>query len=140
MGFEALRRTYRLEFEGSDEFDGLIVKCRPPTVGEALEHLDLAWLSDDEISDEDRLQRLHGLYKVFASRLVSWNVEIDGEPVPATLDGLKSLSNDFGLRIVRSWLFETSAVPRPLDAGSPSGDRSLEASIPMESLSESLAS
>jgi hypothetical protein len=140
MGFEALRRTYSLEFEGSAEYDGLIVKCRPPTVGEALENLDLAWLTDDEISDEDRAQRLRDLYETFAGRLVSWNIEIDGNPVPATLDGLLALDHDFGIRIVRNWLFETSAVPRPLDDDSTSGEQSAVESIPMEALSESLAS
>ena len=140
MGFLAPRRTYSLEFEG-DEFDGLIVKVRPPTVGEALDNMDLAWMTDDTLTEKDRLDRLHSLYALFSTRLVSWNVEDEtGTPVPATLDGLLTLDNDFGIRIVRSWLFETSMVPRPLDTGSPSGVPSVELSIPMDETSDALAS
>lgn len=139
VGFAAPRRTYSLEFEG-DEFDGLIVKVRPPTVGEALDNMDLAWMTDDTLTEKDRLDRLYQLYTLFSSRLVSWNVECDGTEVPATLAGLLTLDNDFGIRIVRSWLFETSMVPRPLDESSTSGVPSVEFSIPMDETSAALAS
>jgi hypothetical protein len=103
--------------------------------------MDLAWLTSTDISDGERLERLDSLYALFVSRLVSWNLEHpDGAPIEPTLAGLKSLDNDFGLRIVRSWLFETSAVPRPLDAGSRSGAPSVESSIPMDETSAALVS
>jgi len=139
MGFQAPRRTYSLEFEGED-FDGLVVKVRPPTVGEALANFDLSWMQAEDISEKERLGRLRDLYELFVSRLISWNLEVDGELVPTTLDGLLSLDNDFGIRIVRSWLFETSAVPRPLAESSPAGEVPEELSLPMEPLSTSLAS
>jgi len=139
MGFQAPRRTYSLEFEGED-FDGLVVKVRPPTVGEALANFDLSWMQAEDISEKERLGRLRDLYELFVSRLVSWNLEVDGELVPTTIDGLLSLDNDFGIRIVRSWLFETSAVPRPLAESSPAGEVPEDLSLPMETLSTSLAS
>jgi hypothetical protein len=141
MGFKKPKRTYVLEFQDETDYEDLVVKVRPPTVGEALRNMDLSWMYEDELTEEQRVAKLMELYELFLTRLVSWNIEDeDDQPVPTTLEGLQSLDQDFGLRIVRSWLFETSAVSRPLESGSPGGDPSVEASIPMEPPSQSLAS
>jgi len=138
MGYKAPRRVYSLEFEG-DEFDGLVIKVRPPTVGEALDNLDLSWLGDKTLSDEEMTARLTDLYALFASRLVSWNLEDDDDTaIPSTLDGLLSLERDFGIRVVKAWL--ETAPPAPLGANSPSTEQSVELSIPMDETSVSLAS
>jgi len=133
MGYRPKRTVYVLQFEG-DDFEGLEVKVRPPSVGEAMDHVDLSWIKDPTLPEAEQGRRLRGLYELFAGRLLEWNVEdpATGEPVPATLDGVLSLDHDFGIRLVESWLFRTAGVPAPLDADSNTGPATVDESlIPM---------
>lgn len=138
MGKQVPRRTYVLVFEGSpgdEDLDGTVIKVRPPSVSEALEHLDMSWYRDPTVSDTERTKRLAELYTVFATRLVEWNLEDQGVPIPATLGGLYTLPQDVGGRILGSWLWETATVPRPLPQDSPTGSDSVdESQIPMGAL------
>lgn len=141
MGFEAPENTYVLQFEAGDKFDGLEVKVRPPTTGEALSFMDLSWITDNSLTQAENKAKLTELYGVFTSRLVEWNVTRGGFPVPTTMDGLLTLDHNFVLRIVRSWLFETSGVTAPLDDDSNTGsDLVDESQIPMTAPSVALAS
>jgi hypothetical protein len=129
------KRTYTLVFQGApgdEDLDGVVVKVRPPTVLEALENIDIGWLRDGSLPPVEHAKRLADLYAVFASRLVEWNLEDAGQPIPATLDGLHQIPHDVGGRILGSWLYETSTVPAPLPQDSPTGSDSVdESEIPM---------
>lgn len=138
VGKQIPKRTYVLVFDGSpgdEDLDGVIIKVRPPTVAEALEHIDMGWFWDNATPAVERAKRLADLYTVFSTRLLEWNLEDDDVPLPATLEGLHQLPQDVGGRILGSWLWETATVPRPLPHDSPTGSSSVDESlIPMGAL------
>ena len=83
MGKQVPRREYTLVFQGAagdEEMDGVVVKVRPPTVREALENIDLSWLHDGSLPAAEHATRLAGLYEVFSTRLLEWNLEDGGVP------------------------------------------------------------
>ncbi|MFG2269142.1 hypothetical protein ACGFNY_05130 [Streptomyces chartreusis] len=124
MGFRPPRKTYTLDFTGTD-YDGLEVKVRGFTVGEELE------LDDAEFSGDL-------LVKTIASRLISWNVEDEkGEPVPATFEGICTQETAMVLAILDALRRANSGVSAPLPNGSPTGGPTPVVSIPMAPLSES---
>lgn len=129
------RRTFTLIFEGAAGDEDLAefeVKVRAPSVRESLDYYDTEWLNDASLSLKQRSEKFAEAYEVLAGRLVSWNLEDDGVPIPATLEGLHSLPADVGGRILGSWLFETATVPRPLPNDSPAGGPTVDESlIPM---------
>lgn len=132
MGFRPKRRIYDLQFEDPD-MEGLEVKIRHVDTGQSLA-LDSAISSGGEDGVRVCLDLL-------AENMIEWNVEDDnGQPVPVTMDGLLSQELDFNLAIVNAWREAILGVPAPLDSASPDGEPSLEASIPMDVPSESLAS
>lgn len=135
VGVQVPKRTYVLVFGGSpgdEDLAGFIIKVRPPTVAESLEHLDMSWFRDPAVSDAERTKRLADLYAVFSTRLVEWNLDDGGQPIPATLAGLHTLPQDVGGRVLGSWLWETATVPAPLPQDSPTGSALVdESQIPM---------
>lgn len=141
--FEAPRTIYRLEFDG-DEFNGLVVRVRALTFNEWLEERDILamrWVYDTELTDEERDRKADALHSLFADHLVDWNLCSDGEPVPATLEGLRSQEALFIGQIISAWRNNAlGVISRPLEQPSSSGDPLEELQIPMEPLSESLAS
>lgn len=64
--------------------------------------------------------------------LKAWNVDIQGEPVPATGDGLVSCPLPFTLAVLTSWINEARGIPAPLGDESASGATSLGELVPME--------
>lgn len=133
MGYKPKRKTYNLDFTGTD-FEGLRVSIRGLNTGQ---YMDLfAAKTEAETGGET-----NQLLTIMAGQLISWNVEDDDDmPVPATLDGIKTQDLDFNLAIVNAWTTAMAGVPAPLEPSSTGGGSSLVASIPMEPLSPSLAS
>lgn len=137
MGFRAPKKTYRLVFE-SEDLAGLEVRAASMPLGELLEIQQLADRYGPGGSERPGMVEIDRMLGGFARALLSWNVEDDeGRPVPATLDGLKSLDFDFVLDIMLAWMDAVVAVPAPLAQPSSSGGTSLELSLPMEPLSPS---
>ncbi|MFF5842112.1 hypothetical protein ACFY74_11665 [Streptomyces massasporeus] len=127
MGYKPKRKIYKLDFTGTD-YEGLEASVRGMTVGEELE------LDGKEMNSEL-------LVKTLVERLDSWNVEDEtGAPVPTTFEGVCTQDSAMVLAIISAVRTANSGVPDPLPQTSPSGDPSEVASIPMEPLSESLAS
>lgn len=123
MGYKPKRKLLRLRFE-DEEFQGLEVRAWSLSLGRFLQLVELL----ESENEED----LAELFEGFASVLVSWNVETDsGEPVEATLDGLRSLDIDFVLAIIMSWVEAISSVSRPLPKSLNAGTSFPEESIPM---------
>ena len=132
MGYQ--RRVYKLVFD-DPEMNGLEVTARSVSIGVMRR---VMALSDEEGTPET----LFKMAEEFSKALVSWNLEEDGVPVPATLEGLEDQDSNFLLEVIGAW---TSTIARvddasPLDSDSDSGPLSLAGSIPMETLSSSLAS
>ena len=124
MGYEA-RRTFKLVFP---DLEGLEVRAKsvPMDVYLKLNSMHGSGLETTEVM----LQR-------FQECLVDWNVTDDGEPVPTTLEGVKSVEPELIMAIVDAWMDAINGVSAPLAKPSSDGEPSLEASIPMESLTQS---
>lgn len=134
MGYTPKRRIYRLVFD-DEEYDGLVVKVRSTSVGQLLEFMEFLTMDTDSPSPDD-VARIHGLFEAFAEVLAEWNVETDdGQPVPATLDGVKTQDAPFILAILRVWFGAVMTVPGPLPTASSNGAPSAAPSLPMEPLS-----
>lgn len=80
--------------------------------------------------------------KKFGEHLVSWNLTLDGEPIPATPDGMRKADQGLIRDLSNAWVDSLVGVHSadPLPESSPSGEPSLVESVPMEALSPSLAS
>lgn len=139
--FEAPRTVYKLEFEG-EEFGGLVVRVRALTFAELRDNRGLLytrWAWDPELGTEQLDANVDELHQLFVDHLVDWNLADNGEPVPATLQGLRSQEGQFIGRIISAWHNNTIGVPVPLEQPSADGEQSVELSIPMESPMESPA-
>jgi len=112
-----------------DDYEGLEVRAKAPAMGALLGLADLA-----EAADADA-RAARKLLEEFAGYLVSWTVEDDDGPVPATLDGLLSLDTPFVLQVVKAWIDGLAGVDPTSPARSPAGG--IEAEIPMTLLQSS---
>lgn len=98
------------------------------------------FLDINGIGDVEDMHVGHQL-KTMGEKLLSWNLEDeDGQPVPATSEGVLQQDKDLMIAICTAWLDALRGVSGPLEQTSPDGGPSLEASIPMDVPSESLAS
>lgn len=131
MGFKRKRKVYRLDFSDT-EYEGLEVRVRGLTTGEYLDVVGLAATSTDENSGET-----DAMLKLFARHLVAWNLEDeDGNPVPATYEGIKSNDLSMNLRIVNAWTDAIASVSEDVEKKSLTGviDSPTVVNIPTEVL------
>lgn len=127
MGYKPKRKIYTLVFDG-EEYEGLEVRIRGLNTGQVMD-IDTARADGGDAAIVTMLQ-------LMAEQLVEWNVEDDdGFPVPTTFEGVRSLDIDFNWAIIDAWQTAAAGVPAPLESGSTSGEPSLVASIPTETLS-----
>lgn len=124
MGYTPPRKVYNLTFEDPD-YNGLLIQARGLTVEEVAQVG--RWQQDVE-GDE-------ASYTLFASKIVSWNVEDPpGCPVPTTYDGIKSQDEAWALSVLQAWLGAVTGVGAPLGRGSTNGETFPEVSLPMAAL------
>jgi hypothetical protein len=139
MGYKVKRKIFKLSFQGTD-WDGLEVVARSLNTGQFIE-LRAAQATSRAGGDgaEDATGRM---LELLAGALIEWNAEDEdtGQPIPPTLDGLHSQDLDFTVKIIDVWTDAIAGVRGPLRQTSSDGQPSLEASIPMDVPSESLAS
>lgn len=122
-GYRVESPTYNLKFEG---LEGLEVNIKGLNTGQMME----LWedKSDSSTSESSKETLLR-----FSAALISWNIEDEnGVPIPATLEGIKSLDVSFVLTMVNGWTTALSGVDTDLGKDSDSGEQFQEASIPME--------
>lgn len=122
MGF-VIGRTFELDFEGTDlgGADGAKVTMRSASIGEIN--------AMGEMSLEDECAFI-------ATKIVRWNLETEpGTPLEISAEGVLALEAPMRNLIFGEWMKATKGVTAPLDHRSTDGSRSLEASMPMESLS-----
>jgi hypothetical protein len=139
MGFTVPRRIYKLEFDG-EKYAGIVVRVRAMSFATLLDIENMR--RSDEMADRAEMRaQLDEFHGIFVDHLVDWNLEEeDGAPVPLTVEGLRSQEGSFVTSIIAAWRDTPTEVPAPLGRPSSDGDPSVELSVPMESLSESLAS
>lgn len=136
MGYEVKDTTYTLEF---DDRPGAEIVCRAGSMRQHLEALSLDWVLRRELfaqrfrTDEEANAELARLYDIFAEHIVSWNLEIKGQPVPITADGLLSLDREFSKAATTAWLRGVFGISAPLEQPSvpTETDNFDESSIPM---------
>jgi hypothetical protein len=133
MGYTRTRRKYRLKFE-DEELAGLEVVMGSLSIGEFTE-------LTSSISGGATAETADGvtsLLEKFAGKIASWNLEDDdGQPVPATFDGVKTQELDFIMAIVTAWMDAIAGVD-PTSRASANGTGTFpEVSLPMEPLSAS---
>lgn len=139
MGFKVKRKVFKLVFKDTD-LDGLEVLAHSLNTGQFLEmETAKAERAEGGKAGESATQRM---LELFAGALVSWNAEDDetGEPIPTTMDGIRSQDLDFNMKIIEAWTEAIGGVKAPLPQTSADGRPSVEASIPMDVPSASLAS
>lgn len=140
MGYTR-NRVYKLVFD-DPSMEGLEVRARSVKLKQMLKMMHLTG------KDERNTGQVEEMLDIFASALVSWNLEDEmldesGEPtgvklpVPANREGLESQDFDFVFEIILAWMGAVMSVAGPLGQRLTSGAQSLEASMPMETLSPS---
>lgn len=147
MGFEPKQKVYKLRFEDPD-LQGLVVKVESAPVGAIMCATELAGLQDLDFSDRMSLSaeelttlgKLIELFEMFADALIEWNLTKKGEPVPATLEGIKRQDTGLIMYIIHQWANASGGVSDPLEKPSTSGQQSAVAYLPMEKLSPNQAS
>lgn len=133
MGYEAGVRAITIKFDTGHPYHGAEARVRGMSIGEYMAATGLDGSDGDNAAAS--MQR-------FSERLISWNLTVDGAPVPATPDGVKEIDQGLARALQNAYVEAIIGVHRsdPLPETSPSGEPSPEVSIPMEPLSESLAS
>lgn len=137
MGYKHKMPRIHIDFEEGHDYHGCEVVLRRLTLGE--------WLSITGMGADGATYRHVGdQLRTMADRLISWNLEEeDGTPVPTTQEAVLAQDQALMLAILDGWigkLNKEAEVPTPLEPSSPAGEPFPEASLPMEPLSESLAS
>lgn len=140
MGFKPKKTTYTLDFTNQgDDFEGLEVKTGMLSLGTFLKISSLVDTANGDMTEAD----VDELFEQFCTVLLEWNIEDDGDQlVPTTKAGLYSLEFPFVMRLIMTWRDAMKGVSAsdPLAEDSNSGEKSLEESMPMVPLSESLVS
>lgn len=137
MGYKR-KRTHVLEFD-DNQFDGLEVVADSASMDEYFTIRDL--LDRPTSTAAGARDDLREIFDLLVPKLVSWNLEAeDGSPVPLDRETFGSQDREFTGAIVQAWLQAVQGVRRPLPTPSPSGEQSVAASIPTETLSASQVS
>lgn len=135
MGYKAKRKNTVLQFEPGHDLYGLEVRLRGMSIREFLEFTGY---------DGGEGETVNGLIQRFGRHLISWNLEDEdtGEPVPASPEAVEQQDHELVLALANAWMEALQGVHKgdPLPENSTSGEPSLVESVPMEALSESLAS
>ncbi len=128
-GYKRSKR-YILEFE-DEEFEGLEVTVGVPSLRDTLRIQAL----EGKLKEEGAFEEL---CTILGKYVKEWNLlDDDDQPIRPSQDSLLDLDMDFVMTIVSAWTRAAVGVAAPLDEGSPSGETSEEAALPMATLSPS---
>lgn len=135
MGYRHQIPRVTVTFEEGHEYHGCEAVLRKLTLGEYLEIIGIDTDNPGVAHIGHQLQRM-------GDKLISWNLEDPdtGSPVPAMHEAILQQDKDLMMAICGAWLDGMAGVAAPLEQTSPDTPPSLEASIPMEPPSSSLAS
>ena len=132
MGFEA--RTYRLIWPEGHQFHGLEIRMRGMSLAE-LERLSAfeRTKKDSEAGSDvvARMAEMRAMVELFSSRLISWNLTENGEPVGTDPDSIASADLGVVMSAIGAWQKEVTRVPDPLPQSSSDGQPFRVAPIPM---------
>jgi hypothetical protein len=136
VGFVPPTTGVKLEFEGT-LYEGLEVTMDEVATGTVLDIMELF----EEAKNGD-VKAFKILLADFSAALESWNIDHPKtlEPVPATLEGLRTLGFTLSMAIIGGWVGTVTSAPPPLPGGSASGGISREEATTLAGLSSSLPS
>jgi len=153
MGFERKPKVYNIRFAEDHEFFGLEFKMHPVDVdfykkfvGTAFKLAEFKDVSESEdLGDQlDVLNKiadvLDAMRKLFADKLISWNMEENGKPIPADINGVRLLDDEEFQKITSEWLEAVGGISPDLKKESSVGETNLTLSDLMEDPGQSLAS
>ncbi|MGW4670073.1 hypothetical protein [Streptomyces sp. NPDC004324] len=135
MGYKTKPKLITIRFAEGHEHHGAEAVLRSMTYGE----WEVSAGLDGGEGDTTQAQSI----AKFVDHLVSWNLEDEqGQALPLTMDAVKGIDKDLIRDLNNAWVQALIGVhdADPLPQSSPSGEQSLVESVPMEALSESLAS
>lgn len=149
--FYTRRKTYKLVWAEGEELAGLEVRA---TATSLRYYMAITAIVDgdppESFEDDDGVvydfaanpkSEYDFIVKVLSKCLLDWNLTDEDEvPVPATEKGLWDQDREFLLYLARAWVDALGSISAPLAKPSDGGSSLAEESIPMETLSESLAS
>lgn len=132
MGYRHKRKRIEVRFEDDHPNAGFEAVLRGTTLGGYLALRGIGEVDESDIADQ--LRRM-------SESLISWNLEEeDGTPVPITPESMYVQDKDLMLALANAWMDGLAGISAPLEQSSTGGEQSLEASLPMEPLSQSQAS
>lgn len=141
MSFEVSTTGSLLTFPEGSPYAGLEVTVDEAPVGLLLDIMEnYSKLAGTEVDMQTAAAVLPLLLNGFAGVLEGWNATRKGEPVPATLEGLKSLGQAFVLAVIGAWLTGKTSAGDELGKDSPSGETSPEVLTAAAALSSNLPS
>jgi hypothetical protein len=139
MGFQKKHKIYDLDFTGT-ALEGLTLKARGMTMREALEvggTFDVLNQIKDVVTPE-QMAKIQDALDFFASRIVEWDLEEDGVPVPISGAALMELDITDTMLALAAWQDAVTDVPAPLEQRSSAGSKWEGEPIPMVIPSPSL--
>lgn len=134
MGYDrrALAAPVWMRFE---EFDGLAVRYRLPTVDAVQAVIDLDDFTPVTQLTPDEVARCLPLCHQFAALLVDWTLEENGQPVPASAAEFLGLDALFQMKVAMTWARVTGGMPQTVPAAVEESEPEFdESELPMETL------
>lgn len=135
MGYRRPAKRFRLTFDERHELHGLEVVTKSVPIGVILTVMRAAGAGMNRKPTVEDVEGVSTLFDTLGDALIEWNYEDDnGDPVPATPDGLRSLDLDFVTMLSMEWVEAVIGASAPLGKSSPSGPSFPETSLPMTTL------
>lgn len=134
MGFEAAPVPVTVRFEPGHKYHGAEAELRGMDIGE--------WMASTGLDGSDGDNTAKTIER-FANSVISWNLTLNGEPLPPTPEAAQRADKGLILALNNAYVEALTGVHKsdPLPDSSTSGETYPELSaIPTEPLSESLAS
>lgn len=120
--FKRESTIHNITFSQDDKLHGLELTVESVPMGLLFDMIEVASSFDPDKINVTDLPKVFVLFEYFAEALVKWNlVDKNDEPVPATLDGLKSQDFPFILDLIQIWMGQIASVSGPLDQTSTGG-------------------
>ena len=130
-----------LTFPDGSRYAGLVVKLDEPPIGMVADVMrKYARFTSGNVTADEAAALVESLTEGFAGVLEEWDAERKGVPVPATLEGVRSLGTTFVMGLIGAWVTGAVTVDEDLGKGSGSGGTSPEALAAMAAASSSPAS
>lgn len=140
-GFQVPRTTYKLVFDEED-YAGLVIRVRGTTLDELFEMDDAQDAINDATTTQAGRAAIRARDALFVDKVIEWNIEDNGAPVPCTVESLSAtLEAPFRRHVVETWRRAAAGVvAAPLVDSSTSGESTELDQTLMNIPAESLAS